>query len=134
MPMQLKLINHFESGFRSIGVSPEKCTQNYVSYLEKVSDSADLALMLSAMAPCPWTYYEISSALERKNIKSEGFRQWIKFYSSKESSKQVIDIRRLLDKLARNSSEEKKRDMKNYFSVSCNHELEFWNMAYSFNE
>lgn len=134
MPMQLELINHFDRGFRSIGISPEKRTQNYVSYLEKVSDSADLVLMLSAMAPCPWTYYEISSTLDRKNIKSDPFKQWIRFYSSKESLKQVTDIRGLLDKLARNSSEKKKRYMSDYFSISCRHELEFWNMAYSFNE
>ena len=133
MPMQFELINLLDSDSKSIGVSPKKTTLDYIYYLERVSDSCDLAVMLSAMAPCPWTYYEISSALDRQNIKSEILKQWIRFYSSKESLKQVTAIRGLLDKLALNSGKEKKRDMKNYFSTSCKHELEFWDMAHSCN-
>ena len=131
--MQFELINQLESDSKSTKVSPKKTTLDYMYYLERVSDSCYLAVMLYAMAPCPWTYYVISSALDRQNIKLEILKQWIRFYSSKESLKQVTSIRGLLDKLAINSSEEKKRDMKNYFSISCKHELEFWNMAHSYN-
>jgi thiaminase (transcriptional activator TenA) len=66
MPMQLEIINLLEDDLKSSGVSQEKTTQNYVSHLERVSNSDDLAMMLSAMAPCPWTYYEISQALIEK--------------------------------------------------------------------
>lgn len=134
MPMQRELINMLESDLIATGVSTQKTTQNYVSYLERVSDSDDLAVMLSAMAPCPWTYYEISSTSDSKNIKSEGFKKWLRFYSSKESLNQITKIKVLLDKLAINSNEKMKNDMQNYFSISCKHELEFWNMVYSFNE
>lgn len=134
VPMQLGLIDLLESDSKSIRVYPRKTTQNYISYLERVSDSDDLAVTLSAMAPCPWTYYDISSALDIKSVKSEDFRRWIRFYSSKESFKQVTHIRELLDKLAKNSSKKKKRNMKDYFSISCKHELEFWKLAYSYNK
>ena len=112
--------------------SAEKTTIDYVSYFERVSDTKDLAIIASAMAPCPWTYYEISEALIKTDIRTEPFKQWIRFYSSKESRKQVKQIKELLNKLARNVDEKKKTDMKNHFSISCNYELEFWNMAYSF--
>jgi thiaminase/transcriptional activator TenA len=132
IPMQHELLHQLEGDLKYIGVSAEKTTIDYVSYMKRVSDSKDLAIIVSAMAPCPWTYYEISSALVRKDIKSETFKEWIRFYSSKESRKQVIEIRRLLGKLARNIDEKKKTDMENHFSISCNYELEFWNMVYSY--
>jgi thiaminase (transcriptional activator TenA) len=132
MPMQLEIIDKMEGGsLPSRRVLVEKVTQKYISYLERVANTKDLAAMLSAMAPCPWTYYEISSSLIRKSINSEASKQWIRFYSSNESLKQVTEIRRLLDKLAEDSNKEKKIRMKNYFSISCNYELRFWNMAYA---
>jgi thiaminase/transcriptional activator TenA len=73
-----------------------------------------------------------SLELVSKDVKSETFKQWIRFYSSKESGNQAIEIKQLLDGLAMNSEEKKKVDMKNHFSISCNYEIEFWNMAYSY--
>jgi thiaminase/transcriptional activator TenA len=132
MPMQLEIINLLEDDLKSSGVSQEKTTQNYVSHLERVSNSDDLAMMLSAMAPCPWTYYEISQASIREDIKSEVFKKWLGFYSSVESLKQVNQIKEQLDKLGNNADEKKRIEMKNHFSISCNYELKFWDMAYSY--
>jgi thiaminase (transcriptional activator TenA) len=133
MPMQIEIISKIEDkNQNSKRVLVEKTTQDYISYLESVANTKDLATILSAMAPCPWTYYEISSSLVRKSIKSEVSKQWSRFYSSKESLKQVTELKRLLDKLAENSNEERKICMKYHFSVSCNYELEFWNMAYAY--
>ena len=100
--------------------------------MKRIFDSNDLAIIISATAPCPGTYYEISEALNKTKITTDGFKQCIRFYSSKESRKQVSKLKALLNKLARKSDKKKKADMKNHFSISCNYELEFWNMAYSF--
>lgn len=134
MPMQHEILRQLEGDLKSIGVSAEKTTMDYVSYLERVSDSKDLAIILSAMAPCPWTYFEISEALIKKDIKSDAFKQWTQFYSSKESQKQLNQIKEHLEKLASNADERKKIEMKNHFSVSCNFEIEFWNMAYTYRQ
>jgi thiaminase (transcriptional activator TenA) len=93
-----------------------------------------LAIIVSAMAPCPWTYYEISEALVNTNIETEAYKRWLRFYSSKESEEQLNQINNLMNKLAKNADGRKKIDMKNHFSVSCNYELEFWNMAYSYRQ
>ena len=129
--MQQDIIHKLEGDLKSIEVTAEKTTLDYISYLERVSDSEDLAIILSTMAPCPWTYNDISLEMVSKDIKSEIFKQWIQFYSSKDSGNQVIEIKQLLNRFAMNSDEKKKIDMKNHFSISCNYELEFWNMAYS---
>jgi thiaminase/transcriptional activator TenA len=59
MPMQREIIHQLEGDLKSIEFSPEKTTIDYISYLERVSDSEDLAIIISTMAPCPWTYNEI---------------------------------------------------------------------------
>lgn len=132
IPMQNEILHQFEGNLELIGVSTEKTTRDYVSYLERVSNSQDLAIILSTIAPCLWTYYEFSESLIKKAIKTKAFKQWIQFYSSKKSQKQVGQMKELLNKLAKNADEIKKFDMKNHFLVSCSFEIEFWNMAYSY--
>ena len=132
MQMQNEILHQLEENLEFIKVSAEKTTHDYVTYLERISESKDLAIIMAAMAPCPWTYYEISKALIKTDIKTEAFNQWIQFYSSEESQKQVNQIKELLDKLAKNADDLKKIDMKNHFLVSCSFEMEFWNMAYAY--
>jgi thiaminase len=51
--MQDELLNQLEGeNLESIGVSPEEITRNYISYLKRISDSRDLQLTVSAVAPC----------------------------------------------------------------------------------
>ena len=134
MPMQNEILYQLEDNPEFIGVSAEETTLKYTSYVKRVSDSKNLAIIVSAMAPCPWTYYEISETLIKTNIKTEAYKKWLRFYSSKESEKQVNQIKNLMNKLANSADEKKKIDMKNHFSVSCNYELEFWNMAHSYRQ
>ena len=61
MQMQNEILHQLEENLEFIGVSAEKTTHDYVTYLERVSESKALAIIMAAMAPCPWTYYEISS-------------------------------------------------------------------------
>jgi thiaminase (transcriptional activator TenA) len=131
MPMQNEILYQLEGNPESIEVSAEETTLKYTSYMKRVSDSNNLAIIVSAMAPCPWTYYEISEALIKTNIKTEAYKKWLRFYSSKESEEQVNQMKNFMNKLANSADEQKQIDMKNHFSVSCNYELGFWNMAYS---
>ncbi len=63
IPMQNEILYQLEDNPEFIGVSAEETTLKYTSYITRVSDSKNLAIIVSAMAPCPWTYYEISEAL-----------------------------------------------------------------------
>ncbi len=89
MPMQNEILYQLKGNPEFIGVSAEETTLKYTSYMKRVSDSKNLAIIVSAMAPCPLTYYEISEVLIKTNIKTEAYKQWLRFYSSKESDKQV---------------------------------------------
>jgi thiaminase/transcriptional activator TenA len=131
IPMQDEILQRLDNNYLNSGVSAENVTRDYITYMNSVSNSEDLALIVSAIGPCPWTYYEISNALIKKNVKSKTFKKWLQFYSSNESCKQVNELKQVLNKLARNASEKKKIEMNSRFSISCNYELKFWDMAYS---
>lgn len=132
MDMQIQILEAIEVDNTDIDQVPiQNITNDYMRYLTNVSHSEDLHLIVSALAPCPWTYFEISSSLSRNDIKSAVFKKWLQFYSSTESLGQVNQIKSLLDKLAMNVDEKKKLEMRHCFSLSCNYELQFWNMAYS---
>jgi len=131
IPMQDEILQRLDNNYLNSGVSAENVTRDYITYMNSVSNSEDLALIVSAIGPCPWTYFEISNALIKKNVKSKAFKKWLQFYSSNESGKQVKELKQVLNKLARNASEKKKLEMNSRFSISCNYELKFWDMAYS---
>jgi thiaminase/transcriptional activator TenA len=87
--------------------------------------------IVSAMAPCPWTYFEIAEKLSRYNIENDTYRKWVQFYSSSESFMQVEDLKKILCALAKEASNKDKLVMKKYFATACNYELLFWDMAYN---
>ena len=107
-------------------------TSNYVSFLKSAKETNDLGIFVSAIAPCPWTYFEIASKLTKVAVKTPVYKKWIQFYSSKESQKQVSDIKELLNRLAMQTynNNQKKLILMKYFTTACNYELDFWNMAY----
>jgi thiaminase/transcriptional activator TenA len=136
MQMQNQILN-------SLGISPDSSlnsipsttTLSYTSYLRNVSLSSSAAdnmgKIVSAMAPCPWTYFEIAEKLSRYNIENDTYRKWVQFYSSSESFMQVEDLKKILCALAKEASNKDKLVMKKYFATACNYELLFWDMAYN---
>src|ERR687887_391374 len=113
---------------------PNRTTLEYTSYLMNVSSNGRLYEIISAMAPCPWSYFEIAKKLlsnkRQRYIKNEVYRKWIEFYSSYQSFKQVEDIKDILNVLSQNVCENDKKIMKNHFNTACKYEYNFWEMAY----
>jgi thiaminase (transcriptional activator TenA) len=112
-------------------IVPCKTTLNYTSYLKYVSSSCTFSEIISVMAPCPWIYLEIAQQLSKfHHIKNEVYSNWVQFYSSKESCKQVDEIKQILNMLGQNENEKSKDMMKNHFANACKYEYLFWEMAY----
>ena len=87
--------------------------------------------IVSAMTPCPWTYFEIAEKLSRYDIENDTYRKWVQFYSSSDSLMQVEDLKNILCALAKEASNKDKLLMKRYFATACNYELLFRDMAYN---
>jgi thiaminase/transcriptional activator TenA len=107
-------------------------TLNYAKFLRKVSTSAmNLEAIVSSMAPCPWSYFEIAQMMSKKNINTDAYHKWIKFYASEESRKQVDELKIILGSLYGQANKSKKLHMNKHFEMACKHEYEFWEMAYN---
>jgi thiaminase/transcriptional activator TenA len=138
MQMQKRLLESLNVlGDIEIYSSHAKATLNYISFLRKVSASRSVEEKIAAMAPCPWSYLEIAQKIlpscngGENKIKTEAYRKWIEFYSSKESQQQVEYLKSLLGTLYDNASKSKKLIMEWHFSTACQHEHDFWKMAYN---
>jgi thiaminase (transcriptional activator TenA) len=135
MQMQNQILNSLGISTDSIlnSIAPSTTTLNYTSYLRNVSlsSSENMGKIVSAMAPCPWTYLEIAEKLSRYNIENDTYRKWVQFYSSSDSFMQVEDLKNILCALAKEASNKNKLLMKRYFATACNYELLFWDMAYN---
>jgi len=133
MHMQKELL--LSLGISNIGDSnatTAPATLNYSTFLRKVSTSANnLEVIVSSMAPCPWSYFEIAQKLSKNNIKTDVYRKWIQFYASNESQKQVDELKNILGSLYGQADGSKKLLMKKHFGTACKHEYEFWDMAYN---
>ncbi len=113
------------------GIIPSKTTQDYISFLIRVSSVGKFSEIVSVMAPCPWTYLEISQKLSKDNIKNKVYKSWVRFYSSDESFKQVVEIQQILNLLGEEENQQYRQRMINHFVEACNYELHFWEMAYN---
>ncbi|MDQ5876388.1 MAG: TenA family protein, partial [Thermoproteota archaeon] len=72
-------------------------TLNYISFLRQVSLTAkNLEAIVSAMAPCPWSYLEIAQKLCKGEIRNDVYFKWVQFYSSNESRQQVKELKSIL--------------------------------------
>jgi thiaminase (transcriptional activator TenA) len=133
MEMQKKLL-HSLGTWGDVNLSntkPSKTTRDYSSYLRKISLKGNLGEIVSAMAPCPWSYFEIAKKLSKNHIQTDVYRKWVEFYSSYESFRQVEKIKENLNLLGKKAREKDKIVMKNRFNTSCKYEYAFWEMAYS---
>ena len=107
-------------------------TLNYISFLRQVSLSAkNLEVIVSAMAPCPWSYLEIAQKLSKSHIKKDVYSKWIQFYSSNESQQQTKELKDILSSLYDQADDSTKMIMKQHFGAACKYEYNFWEEAYN---
>jgi thiaminase (transcriptional activator TenA) len=136
MQMQTQILDilGISSGTNLKGMFPSTATNttlNYTYYLREISSTGSMGEIVSAMAPCPWTYFAIAEKLSKNHIQSKIYKKWIQFYSSEQSYRQVKEIKMMLDSLAKEANEKDKMVMKNRFATACRYEYLFWGMAYN---
>lgn len=112
---------------------PNETTLDYIYDTRKLStEPIKLYELISFIAPCPWTYYEIADKISKENrIKDTVTKRWIEFYCSDESKQQVDHITRILNDISKDLTQNEKSVMKRHFKMACRNELDFWNMAHN---
>lgn len=116
-------------------VLPSKITFEYITYLKQVSSNGSIGEIVSAMAPCPWTYLEIAEKLAKSHHVQNNmvYKKWVQFYSSDESRGQINHLKNILCVLADDKARSDDKDrlaMKRHFATACKYEFLFWDMAY----
>jgi thiaminase/transcriptional activator TenA len=140
MEMQRQLLNSFgvasssSSNNANSEFFPCRTTLDYTSYLMNILSNGTFSEIVSVMAPCPWTYLEIAQKLSKNPIRNEDYRKWVRFYSSTESYKQVLEMKEILNRFGENVDEKSKAKMKNHFANACRYEYLFWEMAYNLSD
>jgi thiaminase (transcriptional activator TenA) len=122
------------SSTRNLNVLPSKIIIEYIIYLKQVSSNGSIGEIVSAMAPCPWTYLEIAEKLAKSHHVQNNkiYKKWVQFYSSDESRRQINHLKTILCILAEDKarSDKDRLAMKKHFATACKYEFLFWDMAY----
>ncbi|MFG6119910.1 thiaminase II [Thalassobacillus sp. B23F22_16] len=109
---------------------------HYIKHMMYHAQTGDLAEILCALLPCPWTYLEIGQVLMEKYKPNDDhpFYPWITFYAEAEVRGLTGKLCERLDRLAEEASGRQRIRMKEAFRKSCQLELAFWEMAYTCEE
>jgi thiaminase/transcriptional activator TenA len=135
MPMQRELLlslGELSNIDNDSTIAIASATLNYVSFLRQVSLSAkNLEVIVSAMAPCPWSYLEIAQKLSKSHIKKDVYSKWVQFYSSNESKQQIKELKIILSNLYDQADDSTKVIIMQHFGAACEYEYNFWEAAYN---
>jgi thiaminase/transcriptional activator TenA len=106
--------------------------RNYTRHMLYAAHSGTLGELLSALYPCPLTYWEIGLRLEEevRPDDSHPFEEWIGFYADPVVGNTCREFAERVDRLAARAGEDERARMEENFLVSCRMEYMFWEMAY----
>ncbi len=107
--------------------------RNYTRHMLYAAHSGTLGGLLSALYPCPLSYWEIGLRLkeEVKPDDSHPFKEWIDFYADPVVGDICGEFARRVDRLAARAGEDERARMEENLLVSCRMEYLFWEMAYT---
>lgn len=107
--------------------------RNYTRHMLYAAHSGTLGELLSALYPCPLTYWEIGLRLkeEVRPDASHPFKRWIEFYADPLVGDICREFSSRIDSLAARAGEDERARMEDNFVTSCRMEYLFWEMAYN---
>lgn len=107
--------------------------RNYTRHMLHAAHSGTLGELLSALYPCPLTYWEIGLGLkeEVKPGDSHPFKEWIEFYADPVVGDICREFAGRIDRLAARAGEDERARMEDHYLTSCRMEYLFWEMAHN---
>ncbi|MFQ5933134.1 MAG: thiaminase II [Dehalococcoidia bacterium] len=106
--------------------------QGYTDFLLRTATVDPFEVLVGALLPCFWGYYELGTRLEDQGLpENELYARWIKQYSDPDYGREVDRCRNLIDRLAAEASAELRGQMEQAFLLSSRYEYLFWEMCYT---
>jgi thiaminase/transcriptional activator TenA len=107
-------------------------TDAYCDFLLRTATLGDFGELAAALAPCMWGYAEIGQRLAAEGApEHEGYAEWIRMYASDEFEQLAAWARELVDAAAEGTGDAGRQRMLAAFMASSEHELAFWDSAFS---
>lgn len=112
---------------------PAPTCSAYTDFLLEVAWEGPLAAIVAALLPCALGYAEIAARLRSSGgLRDDNpYREWILTYTSPKFAAYAGWLRDLLDGLAGPLGDQDRRRLAEIFATSSEHELSFWEMAWS---
>ncbi|WP_188207224.1 thiaminase II [Alkalibacillus aidingensis] len=113
---------------------PSPTAYAYTSHLYRAAYQGHLGDIIAAILPCYWIYYEIGERLQSYSPNEPIYEKWIGAYGGEWFKTLVDEQINRLDTMAETVTTKDLDHMKELFTISCQYEYSFWEMAYKLEE
>lgn len=102
----------------------------YTSFLLATAHQEPWEIVIAALLPCFWIYWDVGLAIAAKTAPANPFQAWIDTYADAQFGEAVKRVIELADTAATLSSSERRGRMLAAFERSSQYEWLFWDGAY----
>jgi thiaminase/transcriptional activator TenA len=117
-------------GADAVGAEPSPDCLNYTSFLLATAYHEPWEVLMAALLPCFWIYWDVGNAIARAAAADNKYRAWIDTYSDEAFGRAVRAVISATDKAAAGASDAVRVRMMTAFVRSSQYEYLFWDGAY----
>jgi thiaminase/transcriptional activator TenA len=117
--------------FGSTEAEPSPDCLNYTSFLLATAYHEPWQVLMAALLPCFWIYWDVGNAIARQAAQRNLYRAWIDTYSDEGFGTAVRSVIAATDKAATGTSDAVRGRMMTAFIRSSQYEYLFWDGAYT---
>lgn len=112
-------------------VEASSVTAGYMAHTRKYINTGSSTLALAAMLPCMWIYNKVGLYIyAHRNTNPNPYAEWVATYADESFTEGTIAMLEMCDRLAREATEEVRREMTEAYMVAAEYEWAFWNWGY----
>jgi thiaminase/transcriptional activator TenA len=124
------LHGQYLSQFGSAAAGPSPDCLGYTSFLLATAYHEPWEVLMAALLPCFWLYWDVGNAIAREAAADNRYRAWIDTYSDEGFGNAVRAVIAATDAAAAGASDSVRERMMTVFVRSCQYEYLFWDGAY----
>ena len=102
----------------------------YTDFLLATAVTGDFPVLIAAILPCFWVYWDVGTAIDRTAAADNPYRTWIDTYADEGFGESVRRVIGLTDRAADAGSAGTRDAMTEAFVASTRYEWMFWDAAY----
>jgi thiaminase/transcriptional activator TenA len=102
----------------------------YTSYLIAAAYHDPWEVLVAALLPCFWIYWDVGCAIARRSAPQNPYKAWIDTYADERFGAAVKTVIAIADRAAENAAPVTRAQMLAAFSRACQYEWLFWDGAY----